>query len=141
MILYADTSSLFKLYLVEAGSAEVEIAVAAATQVASSKVAYAETRVALARAFRGGRLNQVELQSARRKFESEWPGMGAVEVSDEILREAGDLGDLYPIRGFGAIHLSSAKQVRAPSSDEVAFSTADRRLRDAAIAEGFSVEP
>lgn len=139
MILYTDTSSLIKLYLVEDGSAEVRNLVTAATQVTTSKVAYAETRVGLARALRDGRVNRNEFQSARRKFASEWLGIGGVEVSDAILREAGDLGDAYPIRGFDAIHLASAKQVRDQSSEEVFFSTADRRLRDAAVAEDFSV--
>jgi len=139
LILYTDTSSLIKLYLVEEGSAEMGNLVAAATQVTTSNVAYAETRVGLARAFRDGRVNEGGFQNARQKFESEWPGIGAVELSDEILHEAGDLGDVYPIRGFDAIHLASAKQVREQGSQEVQFSTADRRLRDAAVAEGFSV--
>ena len=139
MILYADTSSLAKLYLLENGSAEVRNLILAAPQVTTSEVAYAETRVALARALRDSRLDQAGFQYARQKFEGEWPAFGAIKVGDGILREAGDLGDLYPIRGFDAIHLASAKQVRAISSDEVMFSTADRRLRDAAVAEGFAV--
>jgi len=139
LILYTDTSSLIKLYLAEDGSAEMRNLVAAATQVTTSNVAYAETRVGLARAFRDGRVNVSGFQNARGKFESEWPGIGAVELSDGILRAAGDLGDSYPIGGFDAIHLASAKQVRTLSSDEVMFSTADRRLRDAAVAESFSV--
>jgi predicted nucleic acid-binding protein len=139
LILYVDTSSLFKLYLAEAGSAEVRSLVGAASQVTSSKIAYAETRVALARAFREGRLDQFAFQSAREKFEHEWLGISTVEVSDEILRDAGDLGDQYPIKGFNAIHLASAKQVRALSGDQTMFATADRRLRDAAVAEGFAI--
>ncbi len=123
----------------EDGSAEIRNLVVSATHVTASNVAYAETRVGLARALRDGRLNGGGLQNARQKFESEWPGMGVVELNDEILHEAGDLGDVYPIRGFDAIHLASAKQVREQSSREVQFSTADRRLRDAAVAEGFTV--
>lgn len=141
MILYTDTSSLAKLYLVEDDSDEVRRLVGAASQVASSSVAYAETRVALARALRDGRLDEGGFQNARHKFEGEWPGIGGVEVSDRILREAGDLGDLHPIRGFDAIHLASAKQVRSLANDQVAFSTADRRLREAAGAEGFPLVP
>jgi predicted nucleic acid-binding protein len=139
LILYADTSSIVKLYLVEAGSSEVRTLILTAAQVATSAVAYTETRVALARAFRDGRLDEAGLQLARQKFEGEWPDMGVVELSDAILHEAADLGDIHPIRAFDAIHLASAKQVRSLSTDEFAFSTADRRLRDAAAAEGFSV--
>jgi uncharacterized protein len=139
LILYLDTSSLIKLYLAEDGSAETRNLVAVATQVTTSNVAYAENRVGLARAFRDGRISGSGFQNARQKFESEWLGIAVVELNNEILREAGDLGDLHPIRGFDAIHLASANQIRALSSDEVQFSTADRRLRDAAVAEGFAV--
>jgi predicted nucleic acid-binding protein len=139
LILYADTSSLFKLYLLDEGSDEVRRAVAASSQVTSSKIAYAETRVALARALRAQRLDQAAFRLARQKFEDEWTGMGAIEVEDQILQEAGDLGDLYPIRGFDAIHLASAKHVREQAQDLVRFSTADTRLREAAVAEGFAV--
>lgn len=139
MIVYADTSTLAKLYLLEDGSVEIRNLVAAASATTTSVVAYAETRVAMARAFRNGRLDERGLETARQKFEAEWPTTPTVEVSNEILREAGDLGDRYPIRGFDAIHLASAKQVLSLGEDEIVFSTADQRLRQAAIAEGFVV--
>jgi predicted nucleic acid-binding protein len=112
VILYADTSSLVKLYLVEERSVEIRQSSLAADEVICSKITYAETRVAFARALRDQRINQTEFESARRKFDFEWADLGAVEVSDRILRRAGDLGDQYPIRGFDAIHLSSAIEIR-----------------------------
>jgi predicted nucleic acid-binding protein len=141
LILYADTSSLFKLYLAEEGSSEVRAAAVSASQIATSVVAYAETRIALARALREGRLDRRGFATARGKFEIEWSAIGAIDVTDEILGESGDLGDLYPIRAFDAIHLASAKQVRALARNEVGFSSADGRLRDAAVAEGFALAP
>jgi uncharacterized protein with PIN domain len=47
--LYVDTSSLVKLYVTEAGSEVVRQLVGGATVVATSVVAYTETRAALAR--------------------------------------------------------------------------------------------
>jgi hypothetical protein len=49
MTLYLDTSSLVKLYVAEPGSEAVHKLVDAATVVATSTVAYTETRAALAR--------------------------------------------------------------------------------------------
>jgi predicted nucleic acid-binding protein len=141
LILYADTSNLFKLYVLEEGSGEVQVVAAAASQIASSIVAYAETRVAFARALREGRLDQEAFEDLRRKFDAEWPGIGGIDVATHILRESGNLGDLYPVRAIDAIHLASAKEVRASTTEEVMFSSADRRLRDAAIAEGFALAP
>ncbi len=49
MTVYLDTSSLVKLYVTEAGTDVVEQLVGDASVVATSVVAYAETRAALAR--------------------------------------------------------------------------------------------
>ena len=65
--------------------------------------------------------------------------MIVLEVTHEIAREAGDLGDRYVIRGFDAVHLASATKLRTSTKSDVGFMTADRRLRDAAVAEGFSI--
>ena len=48
MTLYLDTSSLVKLYVSETGSDAIRQLVAGATVVATSVVAYVETRAALA---------------------------------------------------------------------------------------------
>ena len=54
MTVYLDTSSLVKLFLEESGSDQVRALVADATAIATSVVAYAETRAALARRRRNG---------------------------------------------------------------------------------------
>jgi predicted nucleic acid-binding protein len=138
LILYADSSCLVKLYLSEDGSAEMRQVSFAADEVACTRVGYAETRVALARALRDKRMTESEFRSARRKFELEWPDLAVVEVSKDIVRLAADLGDQYPIRAFDAVHLASAIEIRSqPAGPEVSFASADRRLRGAAVAENF----
>ena len=52
MIHYLDTSAVVKLYVSEPGSTETRRAVAAADEIASSVLTYAETRAAQARKFR-----------------------------------------------------------------------------------------
>jgi len=139
LILYMDTSCLAKLYLLEEGSVRMRESAFAAGQVTTSKIAYAETRATLARALREGRIDNAEFDEARQKFEREWPDLTASEVSDSVLQEAGNLVDKHPIRGFDAIHLASAEHTRAMNIAQVVFATADRRLRDAADAEGFAL--
>ncbi len=51
MILYLDTSALVKLYVSEEGSEIVRGAVESAGRVATSRIAYAEARAALAPAY------------------------------------------------------------------------------------------
>jgi len=139
MILYADSSSLAKLYIEEEGSAETKEATRRAQRVVSSLVAYAELRAALARARSNTRINEDEFRLARARLDADWRAMLVIDVSNMIVERAGDLADRYLIRGFDAIHLASAQQVRELNAGEVQFSTADRRLGDAAVAEGFSV--
>jgi len=54
MILYLDTSALVKVYVEEEGSPLVQGLIAGASLVATSRIAYAEARAALARASREG---------------------------------------------------------------------------------------
>ncbi|SRR6266545_1830259 len=139
MILYADSSSLAKLYIEEDGSAETKEATRRAERVVSSLAAYAELRAALARAQWNTRITEDEFQLARARLDADWRAMLVIEVSKMIVENAGDMADRYLIRGFDAIHLASATKLRTDAKSEVSFMTADRRLRDAATAEGFSV--
>ena len=73
MTLYLDTSSLVKLFVEEAGSGQVRDLVADATVVATSIVAYGETRAALARLRGTGDLGPTTFTVAKRDFEAQWP--------------------------------------------------------------------
>ena len=72
MILYLDTSSLVKLYVEEPGSEHVWQRVELATSVATSTVAYPETRSALARRRREHILSSAGFAVARRALDAEW---------------------------------------------------------------------
>jgi len=79
--LYLDTSSLVKVFVEEAGSDDVRELVAQATVVATSTVAYAETRAALARLRRSGDLSAAALGAVKRHFESQWSAFLTVDVT------------------------------------------------------------
>jgi predicted nucleic acid-binding protein len=131
--LYVDTSSLVKLYVTEAGSDVVRQLVGGANVVATSVVAYAETRAALARLRREGALKGSKLTSAKREFEDQWPTFLALEASDSLCRAAGALAEKYGLRGFDSIHLASfAEVVRRAGIDDSRFSSFDERLNQAA---------
>ncbi len=65
MILYLDTSALFKFYVDEAGSDAVHAAVDAAESVAVSRIAWAEAMSAPARRGREVAVDQDALDQAR----------------------------------------------------------------------------
>jgi uncharacterized protein len=131
--LYLDTSSLVKLYVQEAGSDDVRGLVDRAAVVATSVVAYAETRAALARLRRERALTPAKLAAAKRAFESDWPSYLALDVTASVAREAGELAERHRLRGFDAIHLASFAEVtRRAVPDETGFSSFDDRLNKAA---------
>ena len=102
MILYLDTSSLVKLYVEEDGAEEVRGQVGQASLVATSVVAYAETRAALARLQRQGDLTRAEHAVARAGFDRDWSTLARVDVTESIYRRAGDLAEEHGLRGSTA---------------------------------------
>ena len=131
--LYLDTSSLVKLYVEETGSDDVRELVQDAAVVATSVVAYAETRATLARLRRSGALTRARAAAAKRQFESDWPSYLALDVTAGLAREAGAFAEQYALRGFDAIHLASfATVARRASPGDTRFSSFDERLNKAA---------
>ncbi len=133
MTLYLDTSSLVKLYVTEAGSDVVRQLVGNASVVATSVVAYAETRAALARLRRERVLTTSKVASAQSELEEQWPTYLTLEATDSLCRAAGDLAEKYSLRGFDSIHLASFAEVaRRAGTDDTRFSSFDDRLNQAA---------
>jgi predicted nucleic acid-binding protein len=132
---YLDTSSLVKLYVAEPGSDAVRRLVTEAAVVATSGIAYPETRVALARRRRERALGPAAFATARRAFEEDWPRYLAVDVSASICRAAGELAERYRLRGYDSVHLASYLEVaRRAGAAETRFSSDDQRLIRAAKA-------
>ena len=122
-----------------AQSAESTFAEHGATDaVITSQVAYAESCSALARRKRDKRLTGEEFQKARKNLDEVWPQMDSIVV-DEL--RAGELAIKHVIRGFDAIHLAAALEIRASATEniEVRFCSFDDRQNEAARAEAFSV--
>ena len=133
MTVYLDTSSLVKLYVAEAGSDVVRQLVRDATVVATSVVAYVETRAALARLRRERGLTAAKFAATKRDFEAEWPTYLTMEATGALCRAAGDLAERYSLRGFDSIHLASFAEVsRRGGTQETRFSSFDQRLNQAA---------
>ncbi|HEX6903181.1 MAG TPA: type II toxin-antitoxin system VapC family toxin [Thermoanaerobaculia bacterium] len=137
MILYLDTSSLVKIYLEESHSDLVREWVGTAEAVATSLVAYPEALSAFARRNAHGDLESGAFEAVRQSFESDWPAYVLLPLQE---RKAGALAVKHLIRGFDAVHLAAASELRsALPEDGVVFSCFDRKLLQAARAEGIPV--
>lgn len=138
-ITYLDTSSLIKAYLEEDRSGEVVQLLKTSPFVASSLVTYAELRAGLAAALRGSRLSEAEHLERLREFEEDWEDVDKRQVTEPLVRLAGDLAEEHGLRGFDAIHLASAVALRRELDEPVTFSAFDDRLNDAAVACGLDL--
>ena len=138
MLLYLDSSALVKLYVREDRSADVMHWRDAAEAVATS-VAYAEARAAFARLVREGHSKSTLHTKRLAKFNQDWEDYLRVELSPALTRQAGDLAEIYALRGFDAIHLASAFWLKELGAGSTHFAAFDQRLTEAAVRAGLDV--
>ena len=139
MILYLDTSALVKLYVREAGSTALRRHAAKAGALATSVVAYAETRAAFVRLKQSGVSSDARHRQRVQQLERDWEALLRVELAPDVLRSTGDLAEIFGLRGFDSIHLASALWLKARVSESVDFAVFDQRLAAAASKAGLTV--
>ena len=137
MILYLDASALVKLYVHETESDVVGASLLRAPFAATCRVAYVEVRAALARAAREKRIPGGNLRKVTGALDQDWESYVIVEVTEGLVREAGELAERHGLRGYDALHLASALTLVQEGDSEVAFACYDTRLDGAARSEGL----
>jgi predicted nucleic acid-binding protein len=74
-------------------------------------------------------------------FAEDWSRYVAVEVTDRLVKEAGDLAVHRALRWYDALHLASALSLRERVSSAVTFLAFDRTLTVAAKREALRIHP
>lgn len=133
---YFETSAIVKLVVEEEGSDEAGTLWDASDLVVTSRLAYAEARAAMAAARRAGRLSSKRLEEGKRALEHRFQEIDFVELTEEVVRSAGNLSERHGLRGFDAVHLASALAIGAVS---LVLATWDLALARAGRSEGFDV--
>lgn len=133
---YFETSALIKLVVAEEGSDRAGAIWDGSDVVLTSRLSYAEARAALAAGHRARRLSAEELAAVKRALETRFREIDLIEVSDGIVRLAGDLAERLALRGYDAVHLASALAAR---TTQTTIATWDHDLACAAHAEGIDV--
>ena len=138
MILDCDTSALIKLYVEEMHSSAVAKAIADADAIATSLLAYPETRATLARAQRDKRLRPSDFRQALAQFQQDWSSYLVLDTHQALMLQAGELAERHALLGADAIHLASAIQLAQDlqtSPAPMAFLAFDVPLTQAAARE------
>lgn len=148
---YFDSSALVKLYVPESGSLWVDQIANAKNQVgaysnllAFASISIAETAAAIARRQRDGTLSPMQRDDLFNFFMSESKTrFYTLSVTDELIRQAAELTQVYPLRGYDAVHLAAArllKKLLPAGSPTLTFISADTLLLQAAVAEGLAAD-
>lgn len=137
MILYLDTSALVKLYVEEPHSQRVRGWVGEAAVVATSVVAFPEASAAFARKRREGGMGPRDLERVLVALDRDWGDYAVLEVRE---RAAGAQAVKHGLRGFDAVHLAAALELKTgAAATSIAFCAFDERLLAAATAEGLEL--
>ncbi len=139
MILYLDTSALVKLYVPETDSVKITELVDAAEMPSTSRIAYAEARAAFARKRREKAVTLRDYRIIVQDFDNDWETFFIVDVSDALIKRAGQLAETFALRGYDAVHLASAVIVSEQGGEAVMFACFDEKLSRAARRLGLTV--
>jgi predicted nucleic acid-binding protein len=139
MIVYLDTSSLVKLYVEEIDSEKIKDLARNAAAISTAKIAYAEARSAFARKQKKDGFSLNVLRKIVGDLNRDWESYFVIEITDGLIRFAGDIAERYLLRGFDAIHLASAVHLKNKVNSEIYFSSHDARLNQSAEKEGMII--
>jgi predicted nucleic acid-binding protein len=135
MIVYLDTSSLVKLYTEGIGSEKIRDIVQRAAVISTSIIAYAEARSAFSRKQKEDGFSVNVLKKIVESLNKDWESYFVVEITDGLIRFTGDMAERHLLRGFDAIHLSSAINLKNKTRLKIYFSSTDLKLNQAAVKE------
>lgn len=134
MITYVDTSTLLKLVIDEDGSDAAALIWDTADALCSARLITVEARAALAAAKRGQRLTAAQHRQAKAELAALVEELNIIEISYSLIESACDLAEREALRGYDAVHLAAALEVRSD-----VLSSADTGLCDAARRHGVHV--
>ncbi|MBI3523594.1 MAG: type II toxin-antitoxin system VapC family toxin [Betaproteobacteria bacterium] len=138
MIVYFDTSALFKLFVLEAGSVEVNAVRRKAAMSATVLVTYAEVQAAFARRIREQPAIAPSLRLDQKDFVADWTNWGVIGMDQPLMRQAAHLADAFALRGYDSIQLAAAAYTQQQSQTTITFACFDERLNKAASLLGMT---
>lgn len=129
MIAYFDTSAVIPLIIQEPSTPVCLRLWNEASRVISVRLLYAEACAAVAKAQRLDRLTAKQRDKALVALDELVAELDHVEVTDQLVREAGELARTHGLRGYDAVHLAAGLSA---SDDDLVFVTGDLGLATAA---------
>ena len=146
-VYYFDSSALVKLYAHEVGSTWVEAGadLSANNQIYTANITEVEVASAISRRRREGQVTAVDAADSITKLHEDFEQNYTVfALSEIVIARAISLVQVYPLRGYDAVHLATAlltNEERASLNlPALIFVSSDVNLNNAAQAEGLTVD-
>jgi len=136
---YFDTSVFVKLYDKREDAAEDLTSIFHNHKAVSSVLLYPEVISAMNRKRREGDLTEGGFELTLSGFKRDYELVYKVQLSPDVLNMTERVLYKYPLRAFDGIHLSSALLFTDIIDDKIRFFSADKRLLNAAKAEGLLI--
>ena len=139
---FLDASSTTKLYVAEAGTAEMVALVQHpdAYYLAILSITLVELRSAIRRRQRVGSLDEAQAAAALTEFHSQLGGRIDVRpATNDVFSLAEELIDRHPLKASDAIQLAGCLMLRMVSAEDPTFVASDRQLLRAADGEGLTI--
>ena len=138
MMLYLDTSALVKLFMDEADTRLITRLLQDADAVFTHTITYAESRAALAKAVRMRRISDAMHRDYKAALEVYWKKLDLIEPHMAHIRQAGELAEIYGLRGYDSVHLAAAVWLYEQSAS-LTFACFDQHLNKAASMLGMEI--
>jgi len=146
-LIFADSSTVVKRYVKEAGSIWVGglFTAAPANEITIVALTGVEVVAAITRRARGGTITPADAASSCALFLSDLNAdYEVVAVSDALLNQAIHLARLHSLRGYDAVQLAAGVETNRllviANLPPLIFISADKELNAAALGEGLSVD-
>jgi predicted nucleic acid-binding protein len=102
------------------------------SEISVSAISYVEMHSAISRRSREGSLGNLDMEKILKDFEADWNEFGKIHLDEFILKRAGKLCLIHPIRSLDAVQLATALTASENQEEPLLFLTADKRLEAAA---------
>ena len=105
---FFDSSAFAKRYLKESGTEELLSVLSKASQVVLSSLCHTELLSAFNRVRREKRINTAQYKQLRTNLEQDLQHAAVLHVSTQVLEQAAELLEQYPLRALDSLQVASA---------------------------------
>jgi predicted nucleic acid-binding protein len=141
VIVYADTSAVVKLFVIERDSDVTQSILKKARAVGTALVTLAELVATLARSERMGVLSADDAVADRAGLAAFWPSLVHIGIDAALVARAEVLAWEHVLRGYDAIHLAAARIWQERVESPVTVATFDQEVWEAARQSGLIASP